>query len=77
MQPPHEHDFPKENTNHLNRNLHEEPRLLNHHFNVNHPEEPSLLSQPVTEDMGVSEVSQIPNTEKVDPGKACQFFSTK
>uniref|UniRef100_A0A8C9UIV8 Transport and Golgi organization protein 1 homolog n=1 Tax=Spermophilus dauricus TaxID=99837 RepID=A0A8C9UIV8_SPEDA len=63
MQPPHEHDFPKENTNHLNRNLHEEPQ-------------PSLLSQPVTEDMGVSEVSQIPNTEKVDPGKACQFFST-
>ncbi|KAM4814185.1 transport and Golgi organization protein 1 homolog isoform X2 [Urocitellus parryii] len=67
MQPPHEDDFPKENTNHLNRNLHEEPHFLNHHFNVNHPEEPSLLSQPVTEDMGVSEVSQIPNTEKVDP----------
>ncbi|KAM5150342.1 transport and Golgi organization protein 1 homolog [Callospermophilus lateralis] len=67
MQPPHEDDFPKENTNHLNRNLHEEPRLLSHHLNVNHPEEPSLLSQPVTEDMGVLEVSQIPNTEKVDP----------
>ncbi|KAM5150360.1 transport and Golgi organization protein 1 homolog [Callospermophilus lateralis] len=67
MQPPHEDDFPKENTNHLNRNLHEEPRLLSHHLNMNHPEEPSLLSQPVTEDMGVLEVSQIPNTEKVDP----------
>ncbi|XP_076727623.1 transport and Golgi organization protein 1 homolog [Callospermophilus lateralis] len=67
MQPPHEDDFPKENTNNLNRNLHEEPRLLSHHLNMNHPEEPSLLSQPVTEDMGVLEVSQIPNTEKVDP----------
>ncbi|XP_077887269.1 uncharacterized protein LOC144370411 isoform X1 [Ictidomys tridecemlineatus] len=67
MQPPHEDDFPKENTNRLNRNLHEEPNLLRHHFNMNHPEEPSLLNQPVTEDMGVSEVSQIPNTEKVDP----------
>uniref|UniRef100_UPI00403874B3 transport and Golgi organization protein 1 homolog n=1 Tax=Callospermophilus lateralis TaxID=76772 RepID=UPI00403874B3 len=67
MQPPHEDDFPKENTNHLNRNLHEEPSLLSHHLNINHPEEPSLLSQPVTEDMGVLEVSQIPNTEKVDP----------
>uniref|UniRef100_UPI00403857C6 transport and Golgi organization protein 1 homolog n=1 Tax=Callospermophilus lateralis TaxID=76772 RepID=UPI00403857C6 len=67
MQPPHEDDFPKENTNHLNRNLHEEPRLLSHHLNMNHPEEPSLLSQPVTEDMGVLEVSQIPNTEKADP----------
>ncbi|KAM5125537.1 transport and Golgi organization protein 1 homolog [Callospermophilus lateralis] len=67
MQPPHEDDFPKENTNHLNRNLHEEPRLLSHHLNMNHPEEPSLLSQPVTEDMGVLEVSQIPNAEKVDP----------
>ncbi|KAM5125606.1 transport and Golgi organization protein 1 homolog [Callospermophilus lateralis] len=67
MQPRHEDDFPKENTNHLNRNLHEEPRLLSHHLNMNHPEEPSLLSQPVTEDMGVLEVSQIPNTEKVDP----------
>ncbi|KAM5126127.1 transport and Golgi organization protein 1 homolog [Callospermophilus lateralis] len=67
MQPPNEDDFPKENTNHLNRNLHEEPRLLSHHLNMNHPEEPSLLSQPVTEDMGVLEVSQIPNTEKVDP----------
>ncbi|KAM5125658.1 transport and Golgi organization protein 1 homolog [Callospermophilus lateralis] len=67
MQPSHEDDFPKENTNHLNRNLHEEPRLLSHHLNMNHPEEPSLLSQPVTEDMGVLEVSQIPNTEKVDP----------
>ncbi|XP_076966822.1 transport and Golgi organization protein 1 homolog [Callospermophilus lateralis] len=67
MQPPHEDDFPKENTNDLNRDLDEEPRLLSHHFNVNHPEEPSLLSQPVTEDMGVSEVSQIPNTEKVGP----------
>lgn len=62
MQPPHEDGFPKENTNRLNRHLHEEP---------------SLLSQPVTEDMSVSEVSQIPNTEKVDPGKACQFFSKK
>ncbi|KAM5125177.1 transport and Golgi organization protein 1 homolog [Callospermophilus lateralis] len=67
MQPPHEDDFPKENTNNLNRNLHEEPRLLSHHLNMNHPEEPSLLSQPVTEDMGVLEVSQIPNTEQVDP----------
>ncbi|XP_077892219.1 transport and Golgi organization protein 1 homolog isoform X3 [Ictidomys tridecemlineatus] len=67
MQPPHEDDFPKENTNRPNRNLHEEPNLLRHHFNMNHPEEPSLLNQPVTEDMGVSEVSQIPNTEKVDP----------
>ncbi|XP_076964632.1 transport and Golgi organization protein 1 homolog [Callospermophilus lateralis] len=67
MQPPHEDDFPKENTNHLYRNLHEEPRLLSHHLNMNHPEEPSLLSQPVTEDMGVLEVSQIPNTEKLDP----------
>ncbi|XP_077892257.1 transport and Golgi organization protein 1 homolog [Ictidomys tridecemlineatus] len=67
MQPPHEDDFPKENTNRLNRNLHEEPNLLRHHFNMNHPEELSLLNQPVTEDMGVSEVSQIPNTEKVDP----------
>ncbi|KAM5127137.1 transport and Golgi organization protein 1 homolog [Callospermophilus lateralis] len=67
MQPPHEDDFPKGNTNHLNRNIHEEPRLLSHHLNMNHPEEPSLLSQPVTEDMGVLEVSQIPNTEKVDP----------
>ncbi|KAM5124846.1 transport and Golgi organization protein 1 homolog [Callospermophilus lateralis] len=68
MQPPHEDDFPKENTNNLNRNLHEEPRLLSHHLNMmNHPEEPSLLSQPVTEEMGVLEVSQIPNTEKVDP----------
>ncbi|XP_077894800.1 transport and Golgi organization protein 1 homolog isoform X6 [Ictidomys tridecemlineatus] len=67
MQPPHEDDFPKENTNRLNRNLHEEPNLLRHHFNMNHPEEPSLLNQPVTEDMGVSELSQIPNTEKVDP----------
>ncbi|XP_076964126.1 transport and Golgi organization protein 1 homolog [Callospermophilus lateralis] len=67
MQPPHEDDFPKENTNHLNRNLYEEPRLLSHHLNMNHPKEPSLLSQPVTEDMGVLEVSQIPNTEKADP----------
>ncbi|KAM4797783.1 transport and Golgi organization protein 1 homolog isoform 1-T1 [Urocitellus parryii] len=67
MQTPHEDDFPKENTNRLNRNLHEEPPLLSHHFNMNHPEEPSHLSQPVTEDMGVSEVSKIPNTEKVDP----------
>ncbi|XP_076964164.1 transport and Golgi organization protein 1 homolog [Callospermophilus lateralis] len=67
MQPPHEDDFPKENTNNLNRNLHEEPRLLSHHLNMNHPEEPSLLSQTVTEDMGILEVSQIPNTEKVDP----------
>ncbi|XP_076697932.1 transport and Golgi organization protein 1 homolog [Callospermophilus lateralis] len=67
MQPPHEDDFPKENTNHLNRNLHEEPRLLSHHLNMSHPEEPSLLSQPVTEDIGVLEVSQIPNTDKVDP----------
>ncbi|XP_071456146.1 transport and Golgi organization protein 1 homolog isoform X1 [Marmota flaviventris] len=63
MQPPHEDDFPEENTN-----LHEESLLLSLHFNVNHPEEPSLLSQPVTEeDMGVSEVSQIPITEKVYP----------
>ncbi|MBZ3881868.1 Melanoma inhibitory activity protein 3 [Sciurus carolinensis] len=54
MQPPHEDDFPQENTKHLNMQL---------------PEESSLFSQPVTVDMDVSEVSQNPNTEKdIDPG---------
>lgn len=61
MQPPHEDDFPQENTEHLDMDF---------------PDGPLPLSQYISVDMGVSKVSQNPNAEK-DSGKACQFFSTK
>ncbi|XP_036708109.1 transport and Golgi organization protein 1 homolog isoform X1 [Balaenoptera musculus] len=54
IQPPLEENIPQENTEVLIMQI---------------PEEPSHLDQPVTSDMGTSEVSQEPNTETAgDPG---------
>ncbi|XP_032322528.1 transport and Golgi organization protein 1 homolog isoform X1 [Camelus ferus] len=54
IQPPLEENFPQEDTEVLNSQV---------------PEEPSPSDQPMTSDMGTSEVSQEPNTEKDrDPG---------
>uniref|UniRef100_A0A8C9AZY2 Transport and Golgi organization protein 1 homolog n=1 Tax=Phocoena sinus TaxID=42100 RepID=A0A8C9AZY2_PHOSS len=54
IQPPLEENIPRENTEVLTMQI---------------PEEPSHVDQPVTSDMGTSEVSQEPNTETAgDPG---------
>lgn len=58
--PPREDDFSQEGTEDLKTEIPEEPSCLDQ------------LDQPTTSDVGTSEMSQKPNTEKdIHPGKAC------
>ena len=89
MQPHLEDNFPQGHTKDNFPQDHIEDSFPQDHTEDNFPQdhtedlqiqilkEPSQLDQPVVGDMGASEVSQQPNTEKDgDPGKACRFFST-